>query len=176
MKIGNQRILCLAIMIMLVFSGCSEQGMKIDSNHDGIPTEDTIIEDTIIEEKTAVDDISSTFKENGYTVKCENVEQQILTGNRYLLTLSGASDVRITLYEYDNSTQSQADIACIDESGSKIVLANGTGAETTYIEWKSVPHFYQLNNMIIQYVGTDESILDLLMNLCGDQFAGGDTE
>lgn len=104
---------------------------------------------------------------------CESVEQQILTGKRYLLTLSGASDGRITLYEYDNSVQAQADGFRIDESGSQVTLTNESGTETTYIEWKSTPHFYQLNNLIVQYVGTDKTILDILTNLCGNQFAGG---
>lgn len=178
MKIRKQRILCLTIMLALVFSGCSEQEMKIDDNRDSIFTKDTIIgdttiEDTIIEEKTAVDEISSIFKESGYTVMCESVEQQILTGRRYLLTLSGASDGRITVYEYVDSVQAQADGSRIDESGSQVILTNETGTETTYIEWKSTPHFYQLNNLIVQYVGTDKTILTILTNLCGNQFAGG---
>jgi len=128
---------------------------------------------TIIEEKTAVDEISSIFKESGYTVMCESVEQQILTGRRYLLTLSGASNGRITVYEYVDSVQAQADGSRIDESGSQVILTNETGTETTYIEWKSTPHFYQLNNLIVQYVGTDKTILTILKNLCGNQFAGG---
>jgi hypothetical protein len=171
MKIHKQRILYLAIILVLIFSGCSEQGTKIDDNRDSISTKDTIIE-----EKTAVDEISSIFRESGYTVMCESVEQQILTGKRYLLTLSGASDGRITLYEYDDSVQAQADGSRIDESGSQVILTNETGTETTYIEWKSTPHFYQLNNLIVQYVGTDKTILTILTNLCGNQFAGGNVE
>lgn len=187
MKISKHWILYLAIMLALVFSGCSRQEMKIDDNGDSISTEDATIEtqtdngdsisteDAAIEAKTTVDEISSVFEENGYTVMCESVEQQILTGKRYLLTLSGVSDGRITLYEYDDFAQAQADALCIDKSGSQVNLANETGSETTYVEWKSIPHFYQLNNLIVQYVGTDKTILTILTNLCEDQFAGGDT-
>ena len=101
---------------------------------------------------------------------CESVEPQILTGKRHLLTFSGVSDGRITIYEYDNSAQAQVDVYSIDDSGSEVVLEN----ETHYVEWKSIPHFYLYNNLIIQYIGTDRDILNLLTNLCGNQFAGGD--
>lgn len=77
MRICKQRILCLTIMLVLILGGCSEQKLKIDDNRDSIATKDTIIgdatiEDTVIEEKTAVDEISSIFKESGYTVMCES--------------------------------------------------------------------------------------------------------
>lgn len=44
---------------------------------------------------------------------------------------------------------------------------------THYLEWKDVPHFYRQNNLILQYVGTDETILNLLTELYGEPFAGG---
>ena len=61
-------------------------------------------------------------------------------------------------------------LKAIDDSGSEVVLEH----ETHYVEWKSIPHFYLYNNLIIQYIGTDRDILNLLTNLCGNQFAGGD--
>ena len=55
----------------------------------------------------------------------------------------------------------------------KVVATTSFDSEKTYITWKSTPHFYQFNNLIVQYVGTDKIILDLLLSLCGEQFAGG---
>lgn len=179
------RLFSISIMILaLTLSGCSGQdnvsqdGNTADSEYSKSKTDETngITEEAASDnanlEKTSIDDILLEFKNNDYTIECESVEPQILTGSRYLLTFSGPSDGRITIYEYESLAQAQIDAACIDESGSTVILED----QTHYIEWKSVPHFYQYNNLIIQYVGTDKDILNLLTNLSGAQFAGGDTE
>lgn len=180
------RIFCLLLLVYaLILGGCSSQennskdGDISESEcanfENGKPTvnaDGITYENVYIEMKTSVDEISMEFENNGYTVICESVEPQILTGKRYLLTLGGVSDGRIIIYEYENSEQAQIDVYCIDESGSTVILED----QTHYVEWKSIPHFYWHNNLIIQYVGTDTNILSLLTNLYGEQFAGGDTE
>ena len=178
-----KKIMAICIGIIIFLSGCSKATTENDelitdgtvtdvpeiySENDN--TEDVSHEHTDTEVKISIDDILKELENNGYTVICESVEPQILTGKRHLLTFSGVSDGRITIYEYDNSAQAQVDVYSIDDSGSEVVLEN----ETHYVEWKSIPHFYLYNNLIIQHIGTDRDILNLLTNLCGNQFAGGD--
>lgn len=120
-------------------------------------------------EVAQIEEITSEFESNGFTVASESAEPQILTGKRHLLTLGGASDGIVTIYEYEDPTSAQADAQCIDGSGSIVTLDE----VTHYVEWKDVPHFYRQNDLILQYVGTDETILNLLTELYGEPFAGG---
>lgn len=179
----THRRFCISIIILaLTLSGCSRQGnisqdgnvadSECSKNDETNGIMEDVSTDNVNVAKTSIDDILLEFENNDYTIVCESVEPQILTGSRYLLTFSGPSNGRITIYEYESFVQAQADADCIDESGSTVILED----QTHYIEWKSVPHFYQYNNLIIQYVGTDKNILNLLTNLLGTQFAGGDTE
>ena len=181
-----KKFLVLSLLMILIFPGCSrknndtniksvqifdEKSSEIysDTGIEGKEENAVIDENIISEAKTTVEKFSLVFEENGYTVACENVEQEILSGKRYVLTLSGVSEGRITLYEYVDFEHAQEDSQHIDESGNEVSF----DSEKTYITWKSTPHFYQFNNLIVQYVGTDKIILDLLLSLCGEQFAGG---
>lgn len=124
----------------------------------------------------AVEDISALFTEKGYSVECESVEQQILSGERYRVVLDGDLDKQIVVYVYDNSEEASTDAGYIDESGEYVIVTDGEMATRTDIEWTSVPHYYLHDNMIVQYVGLDENILALLSQFCGEQFAGGNME
>ena len=90
-------------------------------------------------------------------------------GERYIITLSGASEASITVYQYANKTSAKDDVLCIDKDGTTISFPD----QTNYVTWKSIPHFFYQDNAIIQYVGTDEAILTILKELFGEQFAGG---
>ena len=43
----------------------------------------------------------------------------------------------------------------------------------TYFEWMATPHFYQMNRMIVLYVGDDTDVIEPLQDVLGSQFAGG---
>jgi len=111
----------------------------------------------------------NAFEENGFAVKVELTESQFLRGRPFLLSLSGISDGCITVYQYEDSAQAQNDVLCIDDSGSTVYMPD----QTIYITWKAIPFFYWYDDVIIQYVGTDDTILNLLAELFGDPFAGG---
>ena len=149
----------LLIVCVIVLSGCGK--------NNAAETE------TNSERESTVEDISALFTEEGYSVECESVEQQILSGERYRVVLDGDLDKQVVIYVYDNSEAAVTDSKCIDSSGFSVVLTDGDMATATNIEWISVPHFYLHDNMIVQYVGLDENILALLSEFCGEQFAGG---
>ena len=113
--------------------------------------------------------LDSCFERNGYDVMIETGEPEILRGERYILKLSGESEACVTVYQYDNVAQAQEEVSCIDKSGDTITLPD----QTNYVTWKSVPHYFYQDKAIIQYVGTDDTILMLLTELYGEPFAGG---
>lgn len=40
------------------------------------------------------------------------------------------------------------------------------------VDWISEPHFFLYENLLVQYIGTDETILQKLQEICGTQIAG----
>ena len=105
-----KKIMAICIGFIIFLSGCSKATTENDelitdgtvtdvpeiySENDN--TEDVSHEHTDTEVKISIDDILKELENNGYTVICESVEPQILTGKRYLLTFSGVSDGRITI-------------------------------------------------------------------------------
>ncbi len=120
-------------------------------------------------ESEFVNTLAGSFKEKDYEVSIEHAEPEILRGERCILSLSGLSEDRITVYLYDDITLAQDDVLCIDKSGTTITLPE----QTIYVTWKSVPHYYYQDKAIIEYVGMDNTILMLLTELYGEQFAGG---
>jgi len=117
----------------------------------------------------AIDALVNSFEKNGFDVEIEAAEPQILRGTRYVLTFSGVSNGRIMIYKYNDAIQAQNDAMCIDDDGFTIYMPD----QTHYVTWKDIPHFYCHNELIVQYVGTDDTILNLLTEMFGNQFAGG---
>lgn len=122
-------------------------------------------------ESELVGALTSELESKGFSVVRESAEPQILTGKRHLLTLGGASNGILTIYEYEDAASAQADARCIDSSGCTVALEG----EAHSVEWKSVPRFYRKDNLILQYVGTNEMNLETLAKRFGNQFAGGQT-
>lgn len=133
------------------------------------PLSDASGESIALQEETGVDALVKALNDNDYSVTLESVGPQLLRGDCVWLSFTGPAEGRVTIYEYRDAAQAQEDAACIDTSGSTITWPD----QTQYIEWKSVPHFWNQDNMIIQYIGVDEAVLRLLTELYGEQFAGG---
>lgn len=154
-----RKIIALGLVIAymtLILAGCSKNQKTSEQN-----TEDNI--STII----------SSLEDHGYTVEKESAEKQLLTGERYRLVLNNSLDSQVVIYEYENREKAKADADCIDKSGTKILFANGEEGTGVNVDWISIPHYYLYGNLIVEYVGTEESILSSLRNVCGPYFAGG---
>lgn len=118
--------------------------------------------------------IISALEDHGYTVEKKSVDKQLLTGERYRLTLNNSLDTQVVIYEYDDPEKAKADADCIDKSGTKIQFTNGEEGTDVNVDWISIPHYYLYDNLIVEYIGTEESILSALENTCGPYFAGGE--
>ena len=117
--------------------------------------------------KNTVESISKLFEENGYYTKCEYDESFILSGDRYALLLDDDFNKLVSIYSYETADDAQADAKGVSQDGYSTTNA-------VCIDWISTPHFFLYDNLILQYTGTDKTILAILTDLCGEQFAGGD--
>ena len=91
----------------------------------------------------------------------EPITQAFFTPRGNILKVNGA-DVQV--FEYENEEAMEAEAAQ--------VAPDGGSTATTMITWVDTPHFYKAGQIIVLYVGSDESVLGLLEQVLGPQFAG----
>jgi hypothetical protein len=89
------------------------------------------------------------------------VEQDFFSPVGYVIKVNGA-DVQV--FEYPDAEAAGAEAALVADDGSSI--------GTTMVTWVDAPHFYQLEQIIVLYVGEDIAVTTLLESLLGPQFAG----
>lgn len=123
---------------------------------------------------TAADKVQEVLAllEDGATM--EPLESSmLLQGVPYGIYLNGDEVPQLQLYIYQTADGAVAEASCISDDGSHFQRSNEQGeTESTIVEWVAAPHFFLYQNVIVQYIGTDENILAALQNLCGEQIAG----
>jgi len=79
------------------------------------------------------------------------------------LTVDGHS---VHVWDYPTAAEARAQAALISPGGYEIGNA--------IVDWIAPPHFYRGARIIVLYVGSEESLLSLLQDVLGPQFAGSD--
>ena len=119
-------------------------------------------------DETAMEAVSGALSHTGYEVTVTEEQQDFLRGERYRLTLNREEGNAVTVYVYKTADEAQKDAGCITADGFGVDYM-GSGIR---VEWVAEPHFFLYQNVIVQYVGTDRTILTALQDLCGEQLAG----
>ena len=78
----------------------------------------------------------------------------------------------IQVYVYDTVQAASADANRVSPTGSEIG-AGAEGGSVSTVDWVSTPHFYQFGNLLVLYVGEDETTISLLESVMDAPFAGG---
>ncbi len=71
----------------------------------------------------------------------------------------------VQVFEYPYASTADAQAARVSSTGSTV--------GTSMISWVNTPHFFKKSGLIVLYVGKNQSILDALKKVLGEQFAGG---
>ena len=108
---------------------------------------------------TFVTDLRGTGAE---VVMGGTVQQPYFSVEARILKVNG-EEVQVFEYAYASTANSQ---------GSR-VSNTGSTIGTSMISWVNTPHFFKKNGLIVLYVGRNQSILDALKKVLGEQFAGG---
>ena len=104
----------------------------------------------------------SALEGSGATVEIgEPVSQVFFSAEGNILKVNGA-DVQV--FEYESADEMENEASQVSSDGGSI--------GTSMVAWVDVPHFYEAGRIIVLYVGSDASVLDLLENALGPQFAG----
>lgn len=79
----------------------------------------------------------------------------------------------IEVYEYTSAEAMESEANWVSSDGFSIRKEKeGDIWEVCYVNWIASPHFYKAGRIIVIYVGDNNSIINLLENALGKQFAG----
>jgi len=79
----------------------------------------------------------------------------------------------IEVYEYANSEVMESEASCVWSDGYSITKdLEGGRSMVKGVGWIDTPHFYKAGRIIIIYIGNNSSMISLLENALGEQFAG----
>lgn len=79
----------------------------------------------------------------------------------------------IVIHEFRDAATACQEALSVSADGYAISRREGDVTRMTQIDWVNTPHFYCKGQLIVVYVGDDESILTALNDLLGPPFAGG---
>ena len=147
------RILPILLLVFaLMMSGC---GNASKSSSPTASTEPVIVQDQA--------SLIAALQAAGATVETGSpVAQAFFSPEGSIIKVNGA-DVQV--FEYESAEAMESEAAQVAPDGGSI--------GTSMVTWMDTPHFYKAGRIIVLYVGSDESVLSLLENALGPQFAGG---
>ena len=107
-----------------------------------------------------LEQLNAALTEAGYDVTQDGpLDRDIFTGERYRFLLNEDEALAVTAY--------------LDDGGCGIDITDSFGrSKGVEVSWVSEPHFFLYENIIVQYVGTDAEVLEILQQVCGEQIAG----
>ena len=147
----NHILLVLLLMCALLASACG-------SNATSTPPAESTKTATVADQASLI----AALEAAGATVEVGDlVEQAFFSPVGQIIKVKGA-DVQV--FEYES--------AAAMESEASQVASDGGSIGTSMVTWMDTPHFYKVGRIMVLYVGSDSTILSLLEDVLGSQFAG----
>jgi hypothetical protein len=141
----------LLLVFALTVSGCGGGGTNVPTT---APTESQAVQDQA--------SLVAGLQAAGATVEVgDSVMQDFFSPDGNIIKVNGA-DVQVFEYESADAMENE----------SSQVAPDGGSIGTSMVSWMDAPHFYKTGRIIALYVGSDQTILDLLEMVIGLQFAG----
>ena len=134
----------LFLVLALVVSGCANTASP---------------EPLVVEDQAG---LIAALQAAGATVEVgDPISQDFFGPEGNILKVNGA-DVQVFEYESADTMENEA----------SQVAPDGGSIGTSMVSWMDAPHFYKTGRIISLYVGSDQTILDVLEMVMGPQFAG----
>ena len=92
----------------------------------------------------------------------DTISQPFFTPEGVFVTINGEENIQV--FEYENAQTM--------ESEASQVAPDGGSVGTSMMMWVDAPHFYKSGRIIVFYIGSNPTILNLLDEVLGPQFAG----
>jgi hypothetical protein len=161
----NHILIVSLLMFTFVVSGCAgNAASNATATSPAEPTEPPATEPAATESSKVEDHHSflAALEAAGATIETgEPISQAFFTPEGSIIKVNGM-DVQVFEYESAEAMENEA----------SQVAPDGGSIGTTMVTWMDTPHFYKAGRIIVLYVGSDETVLELLENVLGPQFAG----
>ena len=156
----NQLLLVVLLILAFLISGCTAASpVSANANSPAAPTESPATESASVEDKAGL--IAALQASGGTLETGDSISQPFFTPAGSIIKVN-ETDVQVFEYESVEAMESEA----------SQVSADGGSIGTSMVSWMDTPHFYKTGKMIILYVGSDITVLELLEGILGLQFAG----
>lgn len=99
----------------------------------------------------------------------EVAQQPCFSVDAKVITVNG-SDVQV--FEYEDAAATDTEAALISPHGFSINKTSNDNGQICNISWIASPHFYKASNLIVLYIGENQTVIDVLKSVLGPQFAG----
>ena len=159
-----KRIILLILALLIFLVSCNNN--EVEKSGTAESTDNAGI--TPIEPRKT-ESFLEIFDKSGfeYTIGEKNNSDSFFSVERQYILIG--EDI-ISFYEYETNEAMELDAACVDRGGCSINVPG----RSVCISWVSLPHFYKKGNVIVNYVGENEQILNFLEANYGKEFAGSD--
>ena len=99
------------------------------------------------------------------------VNQPFMDVAGHVLTVNGE---QIQVYEYASVSDASNQAARVSPDGASFTMVSSSdGSASAYqVDWVEPPHLYKAGRIIVIYIGTNASLMHLLVGIVGKQFAG----
>ena len=154
MKYRILSVLLFALIVSACGNVSTPTSPTVSTDAPNVATEPVIVEDQA--SLVAALEASAATVETG-----EPVTQVFFSPEGSIIKVNGA-DVQVFEYESAEAMENEA----------SQVAPDGGSIGTTMVTWVDTPHFYKTGRIIVLYIGSDETILNLLESVLGPQFAG----
>jgi hypothetical protein len=149
----------LLLVFALMMSGCGNASTPVSPTASTEPAITETTEPVIVEDQAS---LIAALQAAGATVETgEPISQVFFSPEGSIIKVNGADG---QVFEYESVEAMENEAAQVAPDGGSI--------GTSMVTWMDTPHFYKAGHIIVLYVGSDESVLSLLENALGPQFAG----
>jgi len=148
-----QTLLFVFLVFALAVSACASAATATS------PTVGASPQPVAVEDQTS---LVAALEAAGATVEAgESITQAFFSPEGNIIKVNGA-DVQV--FEYENTEAMENEAAQVAPDGGSV--------GTSMMMWMDTPHFYKAGRIIALYIGSDTTILGLLEQTLGHQFAG----
>jgi hypothetical protein len=156
----DQILMVFLLLLAFLVGGCvAISPNTATETSPAAPTESPATEPAFVEDKGG---LIAALQASGATAEMEDsVSQPFFTPKGSIIKVNGA-DVQVFEYESREAMESEA----------SQVSPDGGSIGTSMVSWMDTPHFYKTSKIIVLYVGSDTTVLELLEGVLGSQFAG----
>jgi hypothetical protein len=149
--------------VLIVSAACRAESPGTDLTGTPVTADSSVIDPLIALLTAAGADVTN----NGRTT------QGLFPGDNIYLWQLTINGVNVNVFEFRDTAARQAVSDNILPNGSQYVVTEGDTTVTTHWDGEGIPHFWALDNLIVNYWGEDTAVINPLNSVLGQPFADG---